>query len=360
MDLVNQLISLLPLSYPFELVEVEKSEEKQEVHFYLQISKGYLPSQDHTIHSYYERSWEHLKLFQYRSFLHCRLPIYRHKKTGGFSKTSLDFARDHSRFTLLYEKEVMRLMHIHYCMSSVARQLGIAVQRVEKIYHYYSAHLQALPVTEVATQVGIDETSTRKGHDYITTFVNMETATIIDIEDGKAARAVENFFHNHPNPEAVRQLSMDMSPAFVSGAKRFFAQASITFDKWHVIKLLYKHLDELADKADPFKAYISGLMEDLTAFFQANDAHKGKAQLCFIADFAQDCLGRNPITTTIERHFDGIVNYFDTHLTNGLLEGINSKIQTLKRIARGFRYKENFKKMIRFAFDKNPLSSKIT
>lgn len=357
MDLVEQLTNLLPIAHPFELVRVEKDGQKQQVHLYLQVNKEHLPSPNHSIHSYYERSWEHLKLFEYRSFIHCQLPVYRDKNTGGFTKATVNFAREHCRFTLLYEKEVMRLLHIHHCLSSVARQLGIYVQRVEKIYHYYTHHLQALPVTQVATRVGLDETSTRKGHDYITTFVDMDTAAIIDIEDGKAATAVENFFHNHPNPEAVKHFSLDMSPAFIKGVNTYFPQAQITFDKWHVIKLLYQHLEELAAKAGAFKSYIDLLMQGLTSFFKANDAQKAKAQLCFIADFAQDCLGNNAISTTITRHFKGIAAYFDSRLTNGLLEGINAKIQTLKRMARGFRYKENFKKMIRFAFDYNYLSS---
>ncbi len=268
----------------------------------------------------------------------------------------MDFARGHARFTLLYEQEVMRLMRIHHCLSSVARQSGIYVQRAERIYHHYTRHLEALPVTQVAHRVGVDETSARKGHDYITTFVDMDTGAILDIADGKGTDCVKHFFANHPNPEAVKDFPAGMSPAFSSGIHRYFPQARITFDKWHVIKLLYKHLEALDHKAHTFKACIALLMEDLSAFFQANDARKGRAQLCFIAHFAQEQLGKNPISATIDKHFDGITAYFDSHLTNGLLEGINSKIQTIKRIARGFRYKENFKKIIRFAFE-SPQSS---
>ncbi|MEM1135587.1 MAG: transposase [Bacteroidota bacterium] len=40
-------------------------------------------------------------------------------------------------------------------------------------------------------------------------------------------------------------------------------------------------------------------------------------------------------------------------MNNGVLEGINSKIQVIKRVARGFRYKQNFMKMIKFVFFKN-------
>lgn len=64
MDLLKEFTQLLPIDHPFELVKVEKEEEKQAVHFYLQVSSAHLPSAHHTIHSYYERSREHLKLFQ--------------------------------------------------------------------------------------------------------------------------------------------------------------------------------------------------------------------------------------------------------------------------------------------------------
>lgn len=357
MDLVDQLTHLLPIEPPFELLRVEKDADKQQVHLYLQVSKDHLPSPRHSVHSHYDRTWEHLKLFEYRSFIHCSLPIYRDRDTGTLTKASVGFARDYSRFTLLYEQEVMRLMGLHHCLSAVARQLGVRVQRIEAIYHFHTRHLLEQPLLQVCPNVGYDETSTRKGHDYITTFVDLDTAQVIDIQDGKAAEAVEKFFQGHPYPEAVRNISIDMSPAFISGAGRFFPQAALTFDKWHVIRLLYRHLDRMGRKAGPFGAYIGLLMEDLAGFFRQQEAQKAKAQLCFIADFAQERLGPNPISGTIRRHFQGIANYFDSRLTNGLLEGINSKIQLLKRIARGFRDKDNFKKMIRFAFSNNKLSS---
>lgn len=356
MDLLTKLTSLLPIEAPFEVERIEKDELSQQVHIYLIVDASARPSEDHHLHSYYDRSWEHLPLFQYRSFLHCRLPIYQHKLTKQFRKASVSFARDFSRFTLLYEQEVMRLMSLHHCLSSVARQLSIHVQRVESIYHHYTTPAYYDHQMPVCPRVGYDETSTRKGHDYITTFVDMDTGQLLDIQDGKSAQAVAAFVKAHPYPEAIRQLSLDMSPAFISGANRYLPQASLTFDKWHFYKLLYQHLDELGQKAATYRHYISALMEQVTSFFDQNEPTQARAQLTFIADYAQECLGDNALTKCIYRHYQGVVNYFETRLTNGLLEGINSKIQTLKRVARGFRYKENFKKMIFFAFGNLSLS----
>jgi transposase len=39
----------------------------------------------------------------------------------------------------------------------------------------------------------------------------------------------------------------------------------------------------------------------------------------------------------VKKHFGGILRYFRSGLTTGTMEGINSRIQEIKRRARGFR-----------------------
>ncbi len=52
------------------------------------------------------------------------------------------------------------------------------------------------------------------------------------------------------------------------------------------------------------------------------------------------------VAKTIKAHWNGILNYFDLKITNGILEGTNSVIQLLKRSARGYRNVQNFITMI--------------
>jgi transposase len=49
---------------------------------------------------------------------------------------------------------------------------------------------------------------------------------------------------------------------------------------------------------------------------------------------------------TIKRHWDGILRWHDTHIANGILEGINSLVQAAKAKARGYRTSRNLKAMI--------------
>jgi transposase len=351
MELLEPIRELLPISPPFSIVRIEKEESLQEVHIYLSVSKEARPSSDYHLHSCYSRTWEHLRLFQYRTFIHCDLPIYRHKNNPkDLQKAVLSFARDYSRFTLLYEQEVLRLMGLHHCIETVAQQLAVLPQRIAHIYHAYTEESYLQHTITPCEKVGCDETNTHKGHDYITLFVDMDNHQILDIQDGKSSEAIAGFFQAHPYPEAVREFSMDMSAAFIAGVQTYFPHITPTFDKWHVLKLLYKHLADLGAKAQAFQAQLACVLDQLRDLFDQENHAQAQAQLAFVADFAQETMGENPLTKTIYRHFQGITQYAKTQLNNGLLEGINSKIQIIKRLARGFRYKEHFKKMILFVF----------
>ncbi len=79
----------------------------------------------------------------------------------------------------------------------------------------------------------------------------MDTKKIIAIEDDKLGTTIEQVALQYPNSSDVSEISIDMSPAFISVATQYFPNAAITFDKWHVIKLLYKHLDDLKTTTVP-------------------------------------------------------------------------------------------------------------
>ena len=49
---------------------------------------------------------------------------------------------------------------------------------------------------------------------------------------------------------------------------------------------------------------------------------------------------------TIKRHWNGILRWHDTHIANGILEGINSLVQAAKAKARGYRSSRNLKAII--------------
>ena len=74
---------------------------------------------------------------------------------------------------------------------------------------------------------------------------------------------------------------------------------------------------------------------------------------CFLVEWCKevDNSGIAPFqqfVKTIKSHWTGIVNFCETEINNGILEGINSKVQLAKRRARGYRCTKNFINMIYF------------
>ena len=178
---------------------------------------------------------------------------------------------------------------------------------------------------------------------------------------------------------------MDMSPAFISGVSQNFPQASIVFDRFHVIKLLNEAVDkvrmqearihkavkghkytflkhnrnltatnlnakyELMD-AYPALGEVVRLRELFNDYWEFKDVEQASAFLAYWCEIAQDSKIQ-PIlkfVNTLKAHWSGIINYIKRKISNGILEGINSKIQLAKRRARGYRNKTNLINMIYF------------
>jgi len=181
----------------------------------------------------------------------------------------------------------------------------------------------------------------------------MDTGKILDITDDRSSKAIKDFFDSHANPTVVKNISMDMSPAFIKGCQKYFPWAKRTFDKWHVWKVVFKHLDRLFKKYKKDKYTLEKLqyfIQEFEAFYAQKNYEQANTQLMFLIDFIKDIKQKNSLSKSLTKHFYGIVQHIKSKLTNGLLEGINSKIQVIKRNARGFRYTDNFKKLILFAF----------
>src|SRR5208283_3633608 len=115
-------------------------------------------------------------------------------------------------------------------------------------YHYVWRAVEALDLSQVR-RIAADETSARRGHDYISLFVDMARRKVIYVADGKDAATVKefaDFLEAHGGKrEAVTDASIDMGAAFEAGIKANFENAEITFDKFHVIKLANEAVDEV-------------------------------------------------------------------------------------------------------------------
>jgi len=229
----------------------------------------------------------------------------------------------------------------------------------------------------------MDETASRRGHTYISLFYDMKERKLLFGTSGKDKATVEafknDFVEHGGDPEAVTQACSDMSPSFISGIQEYLPNADITFDKFHIVKIVNEGVDavrreEVADNdilkktryiwlknesnlTDKQKITLNDLSKlnlktskayqirlNFQEFFKQPDRESGEAFLNKWYYWATHCQLEPMIKAakTIKAHWDGILNWFDSHLTSGFIEGMNGLIQAAKSKARGYRSDKNF------------------
>src|SRR5271157_3137534 len=203
------------------------------------------------VHDTKDETWRHLDFFQHRTLLHARVPRVICPKCG-VRKVATPWARAGSGFTLLFEAYVLALAKA-MPIANAAKRLGEHDTRLWRIVeHYVWGAVEALDLSQVR-RIASDETSARRGHDYISLFVDMARRKVIYVADGKDAATVKefaDFLEAHGGKrEAVTDASIDMGAAFEAGIKANFENAEITFDKFHVIKLANEAVDEVRRQA---------------------------------------------------------------------------------------------------------------
>jgi transposase len=328
------------------------------------------------------KEWRHLDFFQHHAFLHARTPRIKCDSCG-VRLVAVPWARPGSGFTLLFEALTMTLV-THMPVAAVARLVGEHDTRLWRVItHYVEAALARLDLSDLR-RVCIDETAAKRGHSYITLFVDIDRRKVVYIADGKDADTIAEFAdhvdaHN-ADASQIKQVCIDMSGAFIKGVTENLTEAEITFDKFHVMKLIGDAVDKV--RRDESKSrpelkrsrYLwlksernlsAGQSAQLGSLSQTNlktarayhlrlafqDIYKERSRewAAFFFDkwhsWARRCRlePMKAVAATMERHRDGILAWFDSRIANGLIEGINSLVQAAKAKARGYRSTRNLK-----------------
>jgi transposase len=229
----------------------------------------------------------------------------------------------------------------------------------------------------------MDETASRRGHNYISLFFDMDKSQLLFATQGKDKETVKAFTEDltarNGKPKNILQVCCDMSPAFISGVKEQFPNAEITFDRFHIMKIVNEAVDQVRREEARTQPLLTKTRfiwlknkENLTAkqeatleslkdrnlktarayqirltlqeLFQTTNREEGEAFLKRWYFWATH--SRLPpmvaAAKTIKNHWDGVLNWFHSRLTTGLVEGFNSLLQAAKARARGYRSNANF------------------
>jgi len=141
------------------------------------------------------------------------------------------------------------LMAQHMPVKSVADLIGEHDTRIWRVLEHYVSKARSEEDFSEVESVGVDETSRAKGHNYISVFVDLDKSKVIYVCEGKDANAIKSFKYDLEDHNGlsknVRHFCCDMSPAFISGVTNNFPNSSITFDKFHVMKLMNQAVDQV-------------------------------------------------------------------------------------------------------------------
>jgi transposase len=340
---------------------------------------------DCAVHDTERRSWRHLDFFQHQAYLNARVPRVRCDKCG-VKQVSVPWARPGSGFTLLFEAMVMTMMRA-MPVKAVARLVGEHDTRLWRVLHHYVDEGRAKVDASEVTRVALDETAIGRGHDYITLFVDLEQRRVLFATEGKDAATVaafaDDFVAHGGDPAAVGEVCIDMSPAFIKGVTESLPEASITFDKFHAVKIVNEAVEKVRREEQKSRPELKGSrwvwlknesnlnsaqrkLRDSLANSHLKTARAYQIRLAFQDLYDQpstaaaaDHLKRwyfwathsrlGPVidaAKTVKRHQDGVLRWFESNIANGLIEGINSLVQAAKAKARGYRSVRNLIAMV--------------
>ena len=380
--------TLLEITLPWKLSNIELDKDNKTVKIYIDFVRGTkfecpICSTKCVAHDSRYRAWRHLDMIDYKLYLLVKLPRIKCSEHGVKTIREIPWGRINTHFTHLFENSILHKAR-EMSVLAIAREVR---EDDTTLWRMINHHITDMRETQISYtdlhDICVDETSSKKGHNYVTVFTNSETKKIVYVTEGKDLTTFERFYNelqqNNIHHKNIQNISMDMSKSFIAGAETFFPDAEITFDKFHVKKLLNEAVDKVRreeSKATEVlkktkyiwlkseskltvsqKDKLSELLEESNLstaeayrarlnFDAVWDIDKSKVE-AYLAEWCEKVLTLNlkPLTSfvnTLKNHWDGIINITMTKLSNGLAEGINSIIQLAKSRARGFRNIDNY------------------
>jgi transposase len=303
-------------------------------------------------------------------------------------QVKVPFADPWRTYTHAFERYALDLSRFG-TIQDVADHLGVSWDIIKDIQKRHLVRKYSKPKLKNLKEIAIDELAIGKGHHYVTVVLNLRSGAVVFVGDGKGADALGPFWRRLRAAHAkVKAVATDMSKAYIKAVRDHLPKALHVFDHFHVIKLyneklsalrrdLYRELTDEHERKllkgtlwlllknpenlDEERNEQERLAEALDLNTPLTKAYYMKEELRQIWNQATKAAARRLLDSwirraeasgvgmlrrfaaTLQEHRDGILAYYDCRISTGPLEGLNNKIQTMKRQAYGFRDPEFFK-----------------
>lgn len=379
---------------PWKVTDIILDKEKSQLNIYLNFAKGsrFARPSDGKLCPVYDkrqRSWRHLNFFQYECYLHAPVPRIDCGEDIGIKTVQVPWARPDSGFTLLMESMIMMLCSTGMTVAEAGRVVGENAHKLWRTIFHHVDKANGERRLEDVKRLTLDETSLRKGHEYVTVVCEplqkksqeceAKPTRLLYVTEGKDSSTVQRareFLEEHgAKPDQIEHVCADMSKAYKKGVKENFKQAVLVNDYFHMVKIISDGVDKVRkresksfpsmlkgtkylwltneenlkpekreqrqrlcnSKLQTAKAYCHlSAFQDIIKTADVNEAISGLKWWYFWVTHSR-IPEMKRAAKTIKENWDGIIAYLNTRLTNGPAEAVNGLIQTAKRKARGFK-----------------------
>lgn len=311
------------------------------------------------------RRWRHLDVAGARLELEAVVRRVDCRGCGRVRTEQVPWAQPGARHTAAFER------HVLWCArrmdkTAVAKLMRIAWGTVDAMIARAAGAPERLARLDGLRRIGVDEISFKRGHRYLTVVVDHDTGDVVWAAEGKTADTLAGFYDALGAERCARleAVSMDLGAPYRVATRRAAPHARICADPFHLLKLIsevvdlvrrrtLKHLKDphlrwaLLKRPDRLNEHQQQLLDQLTV--DETDAWRAwsfreqfrtllhapptvaAARLDEWLDTADNsCVApiRN-LARRMRRHRDLIINTIQLRLSNGRLEGTNSKIRML-------------------------------
>jgi transposase len=388
---------VLGLVSPWKVKEVRLSMEEQRVDIWIEWPEGtkaICPGCEKKFSIYdhaEERSWRHLDTCQFETILRCSVPRVECPEHGVVT-TRVPWAEPHARFTMLFERFAIDMLQA--CQNRTKGQNILKVSWDELNHIMIKAVERGMNrrTVEPIRHVGIDEKNFGRGSKFVTIMSDLDRGRVIDVAEKNDTASIDSLWQAMPQKQrdGVVAVSMDMWEAFINSTRENVKQADIVHDKFHIVSKLCDAVDDVRKnehtklleenigiltgtkflwlknpermtitqkkrfkmlQKDQFAVGRAWNLKELFRHFWGYVYEKparGFFKSWYFSATHSQLIPMIKVAKTIKNHFEDIITYLKHHITNAFAEGINSKIQQIKTVARGFRGFTNYRNAILF------------
>jgi transposase len=388
----------LGLTEPWYVERVVFDHKKLQVDVYLAYRTRGFPcpvcGEPSPIHDTKTRRWKHLYFFQYPTYIHAKIPRVNCQEHGT-RLTKIPWSRPKSRFSDAFEMFLVMLC-TEMSVSAAAAMAGIHPNSAWRVLHHHVEQARKKQDLTYLRKVGVDEAAVKKGHNYVTVFCDIERSRVVDVETGRDSSTITRFKNwvkdkgkTSPklNPRQIEQFCCDMSPAYIKGIDTNFPDAEVTYDRYHVLTIVNRALDTVRRRERTTNQAKKNLLRNTRYLWLKNPSNLTQKQTSWLTDIkkldlktarayhlktalqrlwehtdpaqAERYLKKwyfwathsrlEPMVQaakTIKRHWDGVLQFIQSHISNGVIEGLINKIKTAMKRAYGFKKPKYLKTII--------------